>query len=199
MTIPSPATAGAGQDGPLRLLLAACGRRQAIEDLLASTAPVLAASLALPLRSLANPEAPDQSLAALHAAPADTGPGWLAPLPLDPGLPLPAACCWAEVLGSWRQPCLLLLRADELDTGRPAATAALLRQWRVPLLGLVQSGEPWTPQARRADGLPWLGWMPQRSDAQDAPPQEAEEAPEGQIDARLAPLLRRRLAALDLG
>lgn len=38
---------------------------------------------------------------------------------------------------------------------------ALLLQWRVPLLGLVQADGPWEPAARRADGLPWLGGLDQ--------------------------------------
>ena len=34
---------------------------------------------------------------------------------------------------------------------------ALLKNWQVPLVGLVQWGEPWASAERRRDGLPWLG------------------------------------------
>jgi hypothetical protein len=66
---------------------------------------------------------------------------------------------WAELLGAWRQPCVLLVGVEQLDSGVAAATTALLRQWQVPLLGLVQWQAPWNPQARLADQLPWLGWL----------------------------------------
>ncbi|MFN7900047.1 MAG: hypothetical protein ACK5N0_10355 [Synechococcaceae cyanobacterium] len=199
MTIPSPALASAGREPPLRLLLTACGRHGGIVALMEEAAPVIAAALALPLRHLADPEAPPEALAALHAPPAAGDAGWLAPLPLDPGLPLPGACCWAEVLGAGRQPCLLLLRGDELDTGRPAAAAALLRQWHAPLLGLLQVGGPWCASARRDDGLPWLGWLPRRGDTPGEPSRDWDEGvAAGLVDARLLPLLRRRLALLDL-
>lgn len=50
-----------------------------------------------------------------------------------------------------------MARPEQLATGLPAAGTALLRQWRVPLLGLIQWGGRWDPEARRHDGLPWLG------------------------------------------
>lgn len=198
MTNPSPAPLSAGREPPLQLVLAACGRRRQLSDLMARAAPELAALLALPLRGLTPLEAPSQALAGLHAPEADIDAGWLAPLPLDPGLPLPAVGSWAEALGAWRQPCLLLLRHDELDTGRPAAGAALLRHWRAPLLGLVQWGGPWCAGERRDDGLPWLGWLPERPESADRAPADLDAgAPPGLIDARLPALLRRRLALLD--
>jgi hypothetical protein len=80
-------------------------------------------------------------------------------LPLDPGLVLQGFGHWAEALGAWRQPVLLLLAAEQLQTGLPAAMAALLDQWQVPLAGLVQAGGPWQPDLRRGDGLPWLGTL----------------------------------------
>jgi hypothetical protein len=39
----------------------------------------------------------------------------------------------------------------------PAAATALLRQWQVPLLGLMQWGGTWQADERLRDGLPWLG------------------------------------------
>jgi len=38
----------------------------------------------------------------------------------------------------------------------------------VPLAGLIQWGGPWEPQVRRAEGLPWLGWL--GGDAQGGEP-----------------------------
>lgn len=78
-------------------------------------------------------------------------------MPLDPGLTLADGSSWADALGAWRQPTLLLIAVDQLATGTAAATRALLHQKGVPLLGLVQWGSPWQPQLRRRDGLPWLG------------------------------------------
>jgi hypothetical protein len=80
-------------------------------------------------------------------------------LPFDPGLVLQGFGHWAEALGAWRQPVLLLLTAEQLQTGLPAAMAALLAQWKVPLAGLVQAGGLWQPDLRRGDGLPWLGTL----------------------------------------
>jgi hypothetical protein len=90
------------------------------------------------------------------------------PLPRDPGLPLQDGCHWASALGAWRQPALLVLAPHQLQTGLPAGLTALLDQWRVPCLGLVQWGGPWEPQQRRLEGLPWLGVL--------GPGPEGEEA-----------------------
>jgi len=99
------------------------------------------------------------------------------PLPLDPGLPLPVAGHWAEALGAWRQPVVLLLAGDQLDSGLPAAMVALLHQWQVPLAGLVQWGGAWDAEARRGDGLPWLGWLaPEGGEPDDAEPGQLARA-----------------------
>jgi hypothetical protein len=93
----------------------------------------------------------------------------------------------------------LLVRGDELDTGRPAAAAALLCQWRAPLLGLVQWGGEWCDEERRADALPWLGWLPRPDDAPgESAPQVEHEASRCLLAASSLPLLRLRLAQLDL-
>jgi len=142
----------AAADPPLRFVVVGIGTPEVLANL-----PVLAGRLAaaagLPLRSIRSPEDPQESLADL----AGSGAGWLAALPIDPGLPLPAGGSWAEALGAWRQPTLLVLMGDQLATGLPAAATALLRQCGVPLLGLVQAGGRWQAGERRRDGLPWLG------------------------------------------
>lgn len=125
----------------------------------------------LPVRPIPDPADPDAALAGLMAPP---GP-WLAPLTRDPGLALPCGS-WAEALGAWRQPVLLLVGSDQLATGLPAAATALLQQRGVPLVGLIQSGGPWDGQERRRDGLPWLGWLGPQSAGPPEPPPADEEA-----------------------
>jgi len=104
-------------------------------------------------------------------------------LPLDPGLPLAGGGHWAEALGAWRQPALLVFSTDQLQTGVPAAMTALLKNWQVPLVGLVQWGEPWASAERRRDGLPWLGAL------------QADQSSSGQASLDQSMALR---SALDL-
>jgi len=131
------------------LVLVCCGDRPQIERLQASAAAPLAAALGLrPAPPLGDDP---RGLDGLH-------PG-LVPLPLDPGQMLAAGDHWAQALGAWRQSCLLLLTAEQTGGGLPAAVTALLLQWQVPLVGLVQWGAPWQADLRRRDGLPWLGWL----------------------------------------
>lgn len=104
-------------------------------------------------------------------------------LPLDPGLPLACGGHWAEALGAWRQPAVLVFSAEQLESGLPAAMTSLLKNWQVPLVGLVQWGEPWASAERRRDGLPWLGAL------------QAEKISSGQISSERASQVR---SALDL-
>lgn len=113
----------------------------------------LARELCLPHRRIGEPWAPHGQLGQLQAS----AGGWLASLPLDPGHPLEEGGNWAEALGAWRQPTLLIMAWQQLPSGAAASTIALLRQWRVPLLGVLQWGGSWSPEQRRRDGLPWLG------------------------------------------
>lgn len=136
-------------------MLLAAGAPAALAALQGQAAPALAGVLGLPLLAPLDPLAPDAALAALAA-----GPPGLVPLPRDPGLPLADGRHWAAALGAWRQPVLLLLAAEQLDTGLPAALTALVQQWQVPCLGLVQWGGSWRPEQRRLEGLPWLGALP---------------------------------------
>jgi hypothetical protein len=154
---------GIGAEPQGGLLLVGLGRRRELEGL-AAVAARLAAAEGVALRELAGAGDPDAGLAALTAE--AEGP-WLAALPLDPGLPLERGGSWAEALGAWRQPCLLVVRGEQLDTGLPAAGAALLERWQVPLAGLVQVGGDWQPMLRRRDGLPWLGWLPEIDDGSE--------------------------------
>lgn len=142
----------------------------------------LARTLCLPHRPITDPRSPHQQLRQLQDAPG----GWLASLPMDPGQALPDGSTWAEALGAWHQPTLLMIGAQQHASGVAASTTALLRQWRVPLLGLVQWGGPWNGELRRRDGLPWLGRLD-------------ETAPgEGDSASPLAELLVQRWALLDL-
>jgi len=119
---------------------------------------------------------------------------WLASLPLDPGLALDGGGHWAELLGAWRQPSLLVLEHGQLATGMPAAGTALLQRWQVPLVGLIQWGGPWDQEARRRDGLPWLGCLAGNSAEQGETP---EVAVTESGDEALGLRLRRRWAQLD--
>lgn len=127
--------------------------------LLPAVARRLSATTGLPVRPILRPESPPHALADLLAEP---GP-WLAPLPLDPGLAL-AQGSWAEALGAWRQPTLLVVEQAQLGTGLPAAATALLERCSVPLLGLLQWEGRWDGQMRIRDGLPWLGLLGEGED-----------------------------------
>ncbi|MEB3199584.1 MAG: hypothetical protein VKK62_03520 [Synechococcaceae cyanobacterium] len=130
-------------------------------DLPAAVAPELARRLGAEWLRLDAEAAPAEALARLRAP----GASHLAAIPHDPGLPLAVGGSWAEALGAWRQPTLLLVACPHLASGLPAAATALLRQWQVPLVGLLQWDGPWSPQSRRADGLPWLGCAAELDDA----------------------------------
>jgi hypothetical protein len=139
---------------PQSLVLVAAGPPSAVVALQHQLGPQLATALGLVWREPLDPLEPQRALAGL----AGQGSG-LVPLPVDPGWPLNGAGHWAEALGAWRQPALLLLAGEQLETGLPAAMVALLHQWQVPLVGLVQGDAAWDPDARRGDGLPWLGGL----------------------------------------
>jgi hypothetical protein len=164
------------------LVLLAAGPAAAVAGLHKQAAPALADALGLPLLQPLDPLAVDGALAALAA-----GQPGLAPLPRDPGQPLADGRHWAAALGAWRQPVLVLLAAEQLDTGLPAALTALLAQWQVPCLGLVQWGGSWEPQQRRLEGLPWLGGVGA------GPQEEPAAALRSAAAARWAALERQRL------
>jgi hypothetical protein len=178
---------------PLQLLVVAQGAPGSLGgsgDCLPAAADRLAHVLNLPVRTVATIGDPQKAMAQLSLCP---GP-WLAALPIDPGLALDAGGSWAELLGAWRQPSLLVLEHVQLATGLPAAGTALLQRWQVPLVGLVQWGGPWDLDARRRDGLPWLGCMAGR------PAQQAEPLGGASIeveDEALALRLRWHWAQLD--
>ena len=129
---------------------------------------------------------PNSALQQLQPSNGEPAPGprpALLGLPLDPGLPLACGGHWAEALGAWRQPAVLVFSAEQLESGLPAAMTSLLKNWQVPLVGLVQWGEPWASAERRRDGLPWLGAL------------QAEKISSGQISSERASQVR---SALDL-
>jgi hypothetical protein len=143
---------------PAGLLLAGAGSEADLSGRIGAAASRLADLGGWPLRALGGELPPPGALAELAGGRCThRPPAWLAALAIDPGLPLRDGSSWAETLGAWRQPTALVLDADQLATGAPAAATALLRQWGVPLLGLIQWGGHWDGEARRCDGLPWLG------------------------------------------
>ncbi len=151
-----------------------------------AAAAELAARLGLTWRPFDGGGDPPTELAALQA---QAGP-WLAPLPGDPGAWLGPAGRWADLLGAFRQPTALLVPGSSADGGVAAASTALLERAGVPLVGLIQWGGPWRADRRRAEGLPWLGWVN---------PQEDDPAldPDDTAAAGLAQVLLLRWQALD--
>lgn len=145
MTISGPERSPAG------LVVVAHGPAEQVQGRLEQAAPELAAALALPWAGFLDAAEPHVALAAL--------PAGLVALPVDPGRSLATGGHWAEALGAWRQPAVALLSVDQVDAGWAAASAALLAQQGVPLLGLVQWGGPWDGPLRRREPLPWLGWL----------------------------------------
>jgi hypothetical protein len=158
--LPADQTDRRGQDGIV--LVALGGDAEAGPSgapLLAGVTRRLAELLEQPVLELEPATGPDAALTALVEQAQGCERGWLAGLPIDLGVTLAEGRCWAEVLGAWRQPTLLVIPAAQLTGGVPAAATALLRQWQVPLLGLLQCGGVWQAEERRRDGLPWLGQL----------------------------------------
>jgi hypothetical protein len=179
---------------PAGLVLAGVGPAEELGFRLQAAAAHLASLTAWPLRPVDPSLSPAQALEGLGEGRSTLGaPAWLAPLPLDPGLALGSDGTWAEGLGAWRQPTLLLLDASQLATGWPAAATALLREARVPLVGLVQWGGTWEPTRRREDGLPWLGAVAEPGDGEDG-----GDGDDGGDGEGLLAALARRWRALDL-
>jgi hypothetical protein len=169
-----------------QLVVLSGGTAAAVRELQAQGGHSLATSLDLSWddqwQHLSAADRPHQVLQALADWPAPQALALLG-LPLDPGLPAAGGGHWAEALGAWRQPALLLLSAEQLETGLPSAMTALLQRWQVPLVGLVQWGEPWDGAARRCDGLPWLGAIGPGAAARDP-----------ELSQALAVAIRTRLA-----
>jgi hypothetical protein len=66
---------------------------------------------------------------------------------------------WAEALGAWRQPTVLLIPAAAAASGVAAAYHALLKLQGVPLLGLIQGAAPGCLAIAAAMACPgWAGW-----------------------------------------
>ena len=149
----------AGHNSDLGLVLVGLGGPADLPPL-ACVADRLAAVLGRRLLTLQAEAGTTQALTTLHSQ-AGNGGGWLAALEVDAGRCLPEGDSWAEALGAWRQPTVLVIPAPQLDCGLAAAGTALLHQWRVPLLGLLQWEGPWQELDRRRDGLPWLGVLTQ--------------------------------------
>jgi len=181
------------QDSNADWVVLAAGAPAAVAALQAEACPALAAALARPLAAPLDPRHPDRALAALAASPG--GSSSLVPLPRDPGHGLSDGRHWAEALGAWRQPTLVLLDAGQVESGLPASISALLGQWQVPCVGLVQWGGAGDGCGRRRDGLLWLGALGAVAADGSA---EADAAADGAA-AALRTAVRARWAALEEG
>lgn len=153
-----PASPRASQ-APLRLVLvgaAAAGASDAVEE----AAGRLAALIGVPALAMPSPHEDDEAgVDAVMAELNSRGGSWVVPLPVDPGRWQPWGGRWSELLGSWRQPVVLLIESHQADGGLPAACTALMECSGAPLLGLIQWGGGFDREARRRDGLPWLGGL----------------------------------------
>lgn len=158
------------------LVLVAVGSQPALAGVVATAAARLSAISTWPLNPVATDRPCAEALAALVQGRGTQGPpAWIAPLPVDPGLGLEGGGSWAEMLGAFRQPTALALEPAQLASGWPAAATALLRQERVPLVGLIQLGGVWEGERRRGEGLPWLGWLPGPGEPQLEQQDQAQE------------------------
>jgi hypothetical protein len=148
---------------PLRLVLvgaAAAAAASGVEPAAGRLAALIGVSALPPLQAATDQRA-QAGVDALMAELLGRDGSWLVPLPQDPGRFQPWGGRWSELLGAWRQPTVLLIEDHQADGGLPSASTALLQCCNVPLLGLIQWGGSFDPEARRRDGLPWLGCLAQ--------------------------------------
>jgi hypothetical protein len=158
------------------LVLVAVGSQPALAARVATAAARLSTISTWPLNPVACDRPGAEALAALaQGRGTQDPPAWIAPLAVDPGLGLEGGGSWAETLGAFRQPTALVLEAAQLESGWPAAATALLRQERVPLVGLIQLGGVWEGERRRGEGLPWLGWLPASGEAPHGQQEQGQE------------------------
>ncbi len=98
---------------------------------------------------------------------------------------------WLEALGAWKQPIVLLaspLSSGEIP-GNVRAYGALCKELCVPLIGVVQIGEPWDEKTRRVDELPWCGLINNEAIKET---ENGSKDDEGVLE--IVELLKRRLA-----
>ncbi len=172
----SPPTA-AGSIPPLRVVLAGAAAADAaagIEEAAGRLAALVGVCSLPPLvaasdegRGGTTSDCPDTDVNVLMTELSGRSGSWIVPLLQDPGRFQPWGGRWSELLGAWRQPTVLLIEAHQADGGLPAACTALMQRCGVPLLGLIQWGGRFDQEARRRDGLPWLGVLAQDEAADD--------------------------------
>tara|TARA_Y100001968_G_C19253183_1_gene665494 strand:+ start:246 stop:788 length:543 start_codon:yes stop_codon:yes gene_type:complete len=83
----------------------------------------------------------------------------------DAGMRHPQGISWLEALGAWKKPTVLLTSALSNGQLTSAASAyyALCNSLSVPILGVIQLGGDWDPYQRKLDGLPWSGFISNKS------------------------------------
>ena len=160
-----------GSIPPLRLVLAgaaAAGAAAGVEEAAGRLAALVGMCSLPPLvaasdegREGTTAERSDAQVNVLMTELSGRSGSWIVPLLQDPGRFQPWGGRWSELLGAWRQPTVLLIEAHQADAGLPAACTALMQSCCVPLLGLIQWGGHFDQEARRRDGLPWLGVLAQ--------------------------------------
>ncbi len=105
---------------------------------------------------------------------------------------------WMESLGFWRQP-VLLMTCPTLSgdiPGSASAHVALCSVLSISLIGIVQVGGEWDVASRRSDGLPWCGWLPDRTSLQS---QEFDDLNSDINISGIINIMRKRILFLGLG
>ena len=108
------------------------------------------------LSRISSEEAPNKTIPALAS---DSG---LVEIFGDVAMMHSSGVSWMEALGAWKVPTILIvsIAKSSVIPGIAYSYVALCKQLSVPLVGIVQLGEPWLPYERRMDGLPWCGYIP---------------------------------------
>ena len=124
--------------------------------LMAKISKALSEKLNLNLKEISATQFPDETISSL--IPLEV----LVQFDGDIGMMHPSGCSWLEALGNWKVPVALMIEpslSGEIP-GLAASYVSLCKQLSVPLLGLIQVGEPWIYKNRKLDGLPWCGFLP---------------------------------------
>ncbi len=108
------------------------------------------------LLKISSKQSPNETISLLPSQ------GGLVQIDGDLAMMHPSGGTWLEALGAWKIPVILIVLSNPSGEvpGIAASYVALCKQLSVPLIGIVQIGEPWKAAERKLDGLPWCGCIP---------------------------------------